>query len=65
MAEQIVAVVLGALAAAAAVVPWAWNRRGGLRGSIANIVLAGRWRLLRSFVPYYAPSPRTVRNKGA
>ena len=36
MAKQIVTVVLGALTAVAAVAPWAWNRRGGLRGSIAE-----------------------------
>ena len=142
MAEQIVTAVLGAVTAVAAVAPWAWNRRGGLRGSIAErliisllattavacaclwtqadartrtitasgehaicgggylympdsrlertegfphecivqsriavavilsvvvatIVLAGRWRLLRSFVPYCTRRRSVVRDKGA
>lgn len=36
MTEQIVALVLGTLTVIAAVAPWVWNRRGGLRGSIVK-----------------------------
>ena len=36
MTEQIVALVLGALTVIAAVAPWVWNRRGGLRSSIVK-----------------------------
>ena len=36
MTERIVLVVLGALTIIAAVAPWVWNRRGGLRSSIVK-----------------------------